>query len=276
MNSLFLLLPMVGDNENVLHPYLKNYTPKDSDEIKLFIKQLFCVLSIIDHERYSGYFDNGILASFYRFVKKEVGDEAAVLLMTYLNDWMDYRQMEGYVPAGININGVDLKGGELLDSCIQCGAEGVAVINMDALCGHPKSLRMSGVNGDIGKISFLACDEKVLYKWFVENRNPQRVLDTNYKKHGLFAKEGYRGIISPLTYNYEEASAFLHKAVSGKGESKRLGYWLKKEHKVLIFFNENLPGNSTYHAYEIAENQHKEWNKLSTATQKKIKRVADW
>lgn len=115
-----------------------------------------------------------------------------------------------------------------------------------------------------------------MYDWFVVNREPQRVLDLNYRKHGLFAKEGHRGVISPLTYDYDDASVFLQKAVCGKGENKRLVFWLKKEHKILIFFNENLSSNPTYHAYEVADDQQKELAKLSTGTKKKMERISTW
>ena len=276
MNRVFLLFPIVKDGEECFHPYLQAYNYKNSEELSSFMEQLFRALSIIDHEKYSGYFDNKVLVPFYRSIEKGMGKEAAILLMEYLNDWADYQQMENYVPTDINVNGVDLKGGDILDAFMQCGREKGVIVDLDALCVHPKSLKTSRENGGISEKSFLPCDEKALYDWFVVNREPQRVLDLNYRKHGLFAKEGHRGVISPLTYNYAEASVFLQKAVCGKGEDKRLVFWLKKEHKILIFFNENLSSNPTYHAYEIADDQQKELAKLSTGTKKKMERISTW
>lgn len=173
MNRIFLLFPIVRDGEECFHPYLKAYNYKNSEELSSFMEQLFRALSIIDHEKYSGYFDNKVLVPFYRSIERGMGKEAAILLMEHLNDWADYQQMENYVPTDINVNGVDLKGGDILDAFMQCDMEKGAIIDLNALCVNLKSLKISARNGGITEKSFLPCDEKTLYDWFVVNREPQ-------------------------------------------------------------------------------------------------------
>lgn len=273
MNKLFLLLPIICKDKTCIHPYLKVYSPDSAEELLPFIHHLIEALSIIDHEQYEGYYDGRIFKPLYRFVIEKLGKDAALLLMEELNDWEDFHQGEKYVPTHINVNGIEVKD-DLLAACTTCGTEDSFVGSSLTLATSPKATRIQDGQGKSAAFPYLECKKKAMYEWFVEHRSPQRVLDKNYKKHSIFSKEGKRGVISPLTYNYKEASAFLRRAVSGKGESKRLCLWLKEEHKILIFFNERLLQSPTYHAYEINDDQECEINKLSASTRKKMKLVA--
>ena len=70
MNRVFLLFPIVKDGEECFHPYLQAYNYKNSEELSSFMEQLFRALSIIDHEKYSGYFDNKVLYLFIGLSKR--------------------------------------------------------------------------------------------------------------------------------------------------------------------------------------------------------------
>ena len=271
MNRIFILFPIV-DAERQIHAYLKSYITSD-EALDRFYRQLADTLSLIDHEQYEGYFDNLVLKPFYHYVRENKGEDAALLLMLQLNDWKDYHLMPGYVPKSLNINGVVLSD-DILGACEQCERKPTAVLIWQSLNTSVKSIRILDEKWNNIVLPFLEGDWSKVYGWFVENRTPQRILDSNYKKHGLYSKSGYRGVISPLTCSDEEAVGCLCKAVGEKGKEKRLCYWLKKEHKIIIFFNENLNA-PTYHAYEIADTEEKEIAKLGSNTRNKMRRIAE-
>lgn len=272
MNRLFLLLPVISEDRTYIHSYLNVYSRGAFDELDQLVNQLTSALFIINHENYNGYYDQEIFRSFYLAVRETLGGDAAKLLMAELNDWSDYHLAEGLASEAIYVNAVRLCD-DILCACRVCGSESTFIGSRDTLsCSH-KAFRIVDENDKVLSFPFLEYKEKTLFEWFVEHRSPQRVLDRNYRKHSVFRKEGPRGVISPLSYDYGKAQAFLYRAVCEK-KGTRLCHWLKNERKVLVFFHENLH-NPTYHAYEISEDQEGELNKLSADTRKKMKRVAD-
>lgn len=108
--------------------------------------------------------------------------------------------------------------------------------------------------------------------WFVEYRDPQRVFDRAYKKHGMQSHKMHGKTISALTYSSEEVETFLKQAV-GDQDDKRLYFHIPQDKKIVAFCNENLQLAPTYHAYEISDDDEKELAKLSHDLKKKLRRI---
>lgn len=152
---------------------------------------------------------------------------------------------------------------------------GKVLINKDALAQPDSPPVVYDSDGKCLRLNVLRCDSKEVYLWFVENRIPQRVLDSNYKKHGRTVKTGKGGSpISALTYPEEQLTEFLKRAVSANKTSNRLYFKDRKNDKIIIFWDENL-ANPTFHAMEVDAGNQEEIQKIYKLGGRRLLEIID-
>ena len=248
MNRLFLLIPSVGDEDaGPDAAYLKQVGMIDSEETISILRRIVQSMALVEGEDFEMFYDDKYLKRLLQ--SSDQGMPQMENLLVFFAD-SESIQQRGIGNTPLTINGVTIDSG-LVNAFFEGKETGKALINKDALALPDSPMVAYDSEGNRKMLEVLRCDCKVIYSWFVENRIPQRVLDTNYKKHGRTVKAGKGGSpISALTYPEEELTEFLKRAVSAKKDSSRLYFKDIKTDKIIIFWNENLE-NPTYHAMEV-------------------------
>lgn len=159
--------------------------------------------------------------------------------------------------------------------------DSVTLIDADALSIKMPKSNIINSNGNTVRTNVLDCDDKNLYLWFVEHRNPKREIDNNYKKHSPNSRMGKKGVrISPLTYDKKQTKQFMHKAVGSPDDRKNLFYLDNEKNAILVFWDEGILNAPTFHAYQISADDKKEIQKIykkgSTSLLKKIEKVSEY
>ena len=272
MNRLFLLIPSVGDEDaDPDAAYLKQVGRIDNEETISILKRIVQSMKLVEGEDYEMFYDEKYLKKLLKSSDK--GMPQMSNLLVFFNDAESIQQKEiGNIP--LTINGVAVDSG-LVNAFVEGEESSKVLINKDALAQPDSPLVVYDSDGKCLTFNVLRCDSKDVYLWFVENRIPQRVLDTNYKKHGRTVKTGKGGApISALTYPEEQLTEFLKRAVSANKTSNRLYFKDRKSDKIIIFWDENL-ANPTFHAMEVDAGNQEEIQKIYKCGGRRLLEIID-
>ena len=272
MNRLFLLIPSVGDEDaDPDAAYLKQVGRIDNEETISILKRIVQSMKLVEGEDYEMFYDEKYLKKLLKSSDK--GMPQMSNLLVFFNDAESIQQKEiGNIP--LTINGVAVDSG-LVNAFVEGEESSKVLINKDALAQPDSPLVVYDLDGKYLTLNVLRCDSKEVYLWFVENRIPQRVLDSNYKKHGRTVKTGKGGApISALTYPEEQLTEFLKRAVSANKTSNRLYFKDRKNDKIIIFWDENL-ANPTFHAMEVDAGNQEEIQKIYKLGGRRLLEIID-
>ena len=272
MNRLFLLIPSVGDEDaDPDAAYLKQVGRIDNEETISILKRIVQSMKLVEGEDYEMFYDEKYLKKLLKSSDK--GMPQMSNLLVFFND-AESIQQKGIGNIPLTINGVAVDSG-LVNAFVEGKVSGKVLINKDALAQPDSPLVVYDSDGKCLTFNVLRCDSKDVYLWFVENRIPQRVLDTNYKKHGRTVKTGKGGApISALTYPEEQLTEFLKRAVSANKTSNRLYFKDRKNDKIIIFWDENL-ANPTFHAMEVDAGNQEEIQKIYKLGGRRLLEIID-
>ena len=272
MNRLFLLIPSVGDEDaDPDAAYLKQVGRIDNEETISILKRIVQSMKLVEGEDYEMFYDEKYLKKLLKSSDK--GMPQMSNLLVFFND-AESIQQKGIGNIPLTINGVAVDSG-LVNAFVEGEESSKVLINKDALAQPDSPLVVYDSDGKCLKFNVLRCDSKDVYLWFVENRIPQRVLDTNYKKHGRTVKTGKGGApISALTYPEEQLTEFLKRAVSANKTSNRLYFKDRKSDKIIIFWDENL-ANPTFHAMEVDAGNQEEIQKIYKLGGRRLLEIID-
>ena len=248
MNRLFLLIPSVGDDDaGPDAAYLKQVGRIDNEETISILRRIVRSMDLVEGENFEMLYDAKYLKRLLQ--SSDPGMPQMSNLLVFFND-AESIQQRGIGNTPLTINGAAVESG-LVNAFVEGEEPGKVLINKDALARPDSPIVACDSEGNRLRLEVLKCDCKDLYLWFVDNRIPQRALDTNYKKHGRTVKVGKGGVsISALTYPEEQLAVFLKWAVSLNKTSNRLFFKDIQNNKIIIFWDENLK-NPTYHAMEV-------------------------
>ena len=272
MNRLFLLIPSVGDEDsNPDAAYLKQVGRIDNEETISILKLIVQSMKLVEGEDYEMFYDEKYLKKLLK--PSDKGMPQMSNLLVFFNDANSIQQ-KGIGNIPLTINGVAVDCG-LVNAFVEGKVSGKVLINKDALAQPDSPLVVYDLDGKYLTLNVLRCDSKEVYLWFVENRIPQRVLDSNYKKHGRTVKTGKGGApISALTYPEEQLTEFLKRAVSANKTSNRLYFKDRKSDKIIIFWDENL-ANPTFHAMEVDAGNQEEIQKIYKLGGRRLLEIID-
>ena len=257
MNRLYLLIPSVGD-AGPDAAYLKQVESVDNEDIIPILTRIVQSMDLIKGEDFELFYDNDYLKRLLN--STDQGMPQISNMLVFFND-AESIQQRGIGNTPLTINGAAVDSG-LVNAFVEGEELGKVLINKDALAQPDSPLVVLDSDGRRLTLNALCCDCNELYLWFVDNRMPQRVLDTNYKKHGRTVKVGKGGVpISALTYPEEQLAVFLKRAVSPNKTSNRLFFKDRQNDKIIIFWDENLK-NPTYHAMEVDAGNQEEIQKI--------------
>lgn len=264
MNNLFLILPIVSPvkPDDPEQSYLKAVAVNNANELTEMLIDIYRQLSSIDYESYNGFYDQTKLSALIKEAKrltpgKRYPEADRILRLFTTKPLSAYKTEEKAVK--LNINGLDVDDGIISRYCSNDGEN--SLVDTDSLSCKPQSLVIKDDAGNVLHVNVIPCRDTDFYNWFLAHRNPERKLDVNYRKHTNAPKNGYRGVISALTYSEEETKDFLRKAV-GIQNSKNLFFKDATQNKIIVFWNENISLNPTYHAYEISADDEAEIDKI--------------
>lgn len=264
MNNLFLILPIVSSvkSDDSEQSYLKAADIHNANEVTQMLIDIYRQLSSVDYENYDGFYDQSKLSAIIKEAKRLTSGkgypEADKILRLFTKRPICAYKTDVKAPM-LNINGMDVHDGIVNRYCSHDGEN--TLVDTDSLSCKPQSLVVKDSAGKVLNVSVISCCDSDLYNWFLTHRNPERKLDVNYRKHTNAPKNGYRGVISPLTYTEEETAEFLKKAVGIKN-GKNLFFKDATQNKIIVFWNENLSSSPTYHAYEISADDEAEIDKI--------------
>ena len=272
MNRLFLLIPSVGDEDaDPDAAYLKQVGRIDNEETISILKRIVQSMKLVEGEDYEMFYDEKYLKKLLKSSDK--GMPQMSNLLVFFND-AESIQQKGIGNIPLTINGVAVDSG-LVNAFVEGEESSKVLINKDALAQPDSPLVVYDLDGKYLTLNVLRCDSKEVYLWFVENRIPQRVLDSNYKKHGRTVKTGKGGApISALTYPEEQLTEFLKRAVSANKTSNRLYFKDRKSDKIIIFWDENL-ANPTFHAMEVDAGNQEEIQKIYKLGGRRLLEIID-
>lgn len=272
MNRLFLLIPSVGDEDaDPDAAYLKQVGRIDNEETISILKRIVQSMKLVEGEDYEMFYDEKYLKKLLKSSDK--GMPQMSNLLVFFND-AESIQQKGIGNIPLTINGVAVDSG-LVNAFVEGEESSKVLINKDALAQQDSPLVVYDSDGKCLTFNVLRCDSKDVYLWFVENRIPQRVLDTNYKKHGRTVKTGKGGApISALTYPEEQLTEFLKRAVSANKASNRLYFKDRNNDKIIIFWDENL-ANPTFHAMEVDAGNQEEIQKIYKLGGRRLLEIID-
>ena len=272
MNRLFLLIPSVGNEDaDPDAAYLKQVGRIDNEETISILKRIVQSMKLVEGEDYEMFYDEKYLKKLLKSSDK--GMPQMSNLLVFFND-AESIQQKGIGNIPLTINGVAVDSG-LVNAFVEGEESSKVLINKDALAQPDSPLVVYDSDGKCLTFNVLRCDSKDVYLWFVENRIPQRVLDTNYKKHGRTVKTGKGGApISALTYPEEQLTEFLKRAVSANKASNRLYFKDRNNDKIIIFWDENL-ANPTFHAMEVDAGNQEEIQKIYKLGGRRLLEIID-
>ena len=272
MNRLFLLIPSVGDEDaDPDAAYLTQVGRIDNEETISILKRIVQSMKLVEGEDYEMFYDEKYLKKLLKSSDK--GMPQMSNLLVFFND-AESIQQKGIGNIPLTINGVAVDSG-LVNAFVESEESSKVLINKDALAQPDSPLVVCDSDGKCLTFNVLCCDSKDVHLWFVENRIPQRVLDTNYKKHGRTVKTGKGGApISALTYPEEQLTEFLKRAVSANKDSHRLYFKDRNNDKIIIFWDENL-ANPTFHAMEVDAGNQEEIQKIYKRGGRRLLEIID-
>lgn len=264
MNRLFLLIPAVGDMDAGQDiAYLKQLGEIDTEGVLAILRKIVRSMKLIAGEDFEVLYDERFFKQLLRRRKSDTQSQEMPQLETLLvffNDAISIQQRGiGNTPA--TINGMMVDSG-LVNAFVEGEMTWDTLVNKDALANIEQPIEVGRSEGEHFGLSPLPCEAADIYLWFVENRKPQRSLDSQYEKHGLKEKKGKGGAaISPMTYTELQLGEFLKRAVVAKKGLRELYFKDNTKDKIIIFWDENLESPS-YHAMEVAADDAEEIQKI--------------
>lgn len=259
MNRLFLLIPAVGDTDVEQDAvYLRQLGEIDNEGVLSILRQIVRSMKLVAEDDFEMLYDEKYFKSLLHNAQREMPQMENILV--FFNDAVSIQQ-RGIGNTPFTINGMKVDGG-LVNAFAESGMAGEALLNKDALAKPQQSIDVRTEDCKQFSLSPLPCEMADVYLWFVENRIPQRKLDTNYRKHGRKEKTGKDGArISAMTYTEKQLEEFLKRAVvAGKG-LRELYFKDNATDKIIVFWDENLE-NPSYHAMEVAADDAEEIQKI--------------
>lgn len=265
MNRLFLLIPVVGEEEYEVQDvaYLKQLGEIDSEGVLSLLRKIVRGMKLIAEEDFEVLYDERFFKQLFRrrLSEDQVQDMPQLEdLLVFFNDAVSIQQ-RGVGNAPLSVNGMQVSRG-LVNAFVEGGMNGDALVNKDALFIQEQPIDVRVPDGKHFRLNPLPCEAADIYLWFVENRKPQRCLDSSYEKHGRKGRRGKGGaVISSMTYSELQLGAFLKRAVVAKKGLRELYFKDNTKDKIIIFWDENLESPS-YHAMEVAADDAEEIQKI--------------
>ena len=264
MNRLFLLIPAIDEKDAGQDiAYLKLLGKIDGEEVLSILRHIVRSMRLIEGEDAETLYDERHFKQLFRRVnKKKKTQEMPQFenLLLFFNDAVSIQQ-RGVVKVPTTINGMMVDNG-LVNAFMDDGTAGKVLLNREALINSGQPIDVKKADGEQLSLNPLPCEAADVYLWFVENRTPERKLDSNYEKHGKKEKTGKGGApISPITYTEEQLNEFLKRAVVARKGLRELYFKDNTKDKIIIFWDENLK-NPSYHAMEVAIDDAEEIQKI--------------
>ena len=271
-NKLFLVLPIANNNAlDEERVYLKVLSAaSEPKEFEGILKRVVAAFRWVEGEEYVLYYDHSRFRDLYKKCSPEVQMQrpSPVQLLSILSQMT---KVPDKMPD-VRVNHVPLKQGILYGFV---NLEGEALIDHDAL-ENREYIKVEDVKGSPVNLVVVNCKREDVFQWFVKNRNPVRVIDVNYAKHGAKEKGAGKEVISARSYSDEEYQAMLPWAIGAVGCRKKYFMDLNKG-RLVIFWNENLE-IPTYHYYDVdiddASENAKMWQEGGREMVDQIKAVA--
>ena len=264
MNRLFLLIPAVGDmdpGQDVA--YLKQLGRIDTEGVLSVLRKIVWSMKLIAEEDFEVLYDERYFRQLLHRRKSEPHSQEMPQLenlLVFFNDAVSIQQ-RGVGKTPVCVNGMTVDRG-LVNAYVEGEMTGETLVNKDALANGEQPIDVRKLNGEHLRLSPLPCEAADVYLWFVENRKPQRSLDTRYEKHGMKEKTGKGGVVvSSVTYTELQLEEFLKKAVVAKKGLRELYFKDNSKDKIIIFWDENLESPS-YHAMEVPADDAEEIQKI--------------
>ncbi len=269
MNKLFVLFPAIKEEDAGQDiAYLKLLGEiKEEDIINIF-KKINQSKKLIAEENIEIYYDSKHFENLLKGINDK-GMPNLKNLLVFMND-IKAIQDEGIGNKPIKVNGIQVDKG-LLNAYVEDGlSNAYTLINREAKNNIDQSIVIEYWDGKKTNVDALDCDSENIYLWLVNNRNPQREFDDNYKKHTKNEKIDKNGkTISAITYPKSKIIDFLHKAVIAKNGSKILYFKDLEKNKIIVFCDENVE-TQKYHAYEIQADDKAELQKINIRGGRKL------
>lgn len=142
-----------------------------------------------------------------------------------------------------------------------------ALVDCDAL-NDGQHLRATDSKGTSVTINIINCRQEDVFIWFVNNRQPTRKIDPNYKKHGINPRSFKGVVISGRSYSDGEYLEMLQWAVGENGHHRKF-FIDEKKKRLVIFWNENLK-EPTFHYYDVDINDNVEYSKMLKECSKSV------
>ena len=236
----------------------------DNDGILEILKRIVGSIKLVKEEDFEVLYDARHFNRLMKELKSKPGEQEMPQrenLLVFFTDAVSIQQREiGNMP--LCINGMTVENG-LINAYVGGEMAGETLLNNDALANPKQPIDVRRNDGKQLLLNPLPCESARVYLWLVENRVPKRLLDSNYEKHGKKEKSGKGGVrMSALTYTDEQLNEFLKRAVVARKGLRELYFKDRKEHKIIIFWNENLEKPS-FHAMETADDDKDEIQKIN-------------
>ena len=284
-NKVFLLLPLTTSGDSLEEAYLKVVPEWPEDLLYALCCQVKSSLDLNNHESYDKFFDQKHYLAIRSLIgkqekKKNSRPSLVNLLDSTFKDFVDFRHNEDSNDnQSVKLNNIRIDKSLICAYAYTADKDFVTLADCDALNISKDKIEILGKNDEKISASIIDFTAKDLYQWFTVHREPSRLYDSNYKKHGKqdqWSKSGVK--ISRMTYKASEAQRILHKAVGAPNDKKNLFFFDKSKNMMLVFWDEGLP-QPKYHGYEVPYDNaviQKIYAKGSSSLKKKIDMVAEW
>lgn len=264
MNRFYLLIPAIGEKDAGQDiAYLKQLGKIDGEGVLSILRQIVRSLRLVEEEDFETLYDEVHFKQLFRKLKQRKASQEmpqSENLLLFFTNAVSIQQ-RGVGKTSIVINGMTVDRG-LVNAFVDDDSAGKQLLNRDALINPEQPIDVKRANGEQQSLHPLPCEAADVYLWFVENRMPQRKLDSNYKKHGIKEKTGKGGVkISALSYTGQQLNEFLKRAVVASKGLREVYFKDNTKDKIIIFWDENLETPS-YHAMEVAADDAEEIQKI--------------
>ena len=248
--SLFVLFKEYPDGGGTSFPLLKIGTDfSDREDVKKYLSHILSNLKFFDYEICGRFFaaENVKRIIPLSYVKERRVPSLMTMLLANLKQ-CGFRPVQVGTKTVFKYHGVDLQKcilNEMAESLSEKGCHAV-LWSFDAIDSESGILPLKSNYNQSIEIRVVENVEE-LYRWFCENRLPQRHFDLNHK-HGENGKGAWPGA-APLLCNRYEAQELLNKAV---GKTKDGACWLyDANNRAFIYFENENQNPPTFHGYHV-------------------------
>lgn len=278
MNGLFIVLPLAG-METAGNEAVSLYSVSENGNLfslGAILTQLAKAFHLVGGEKMVLYYDQGRFQELYQ----------AAYLSVEKNKRPNVLQLLGNLPrmkaitvlseqmSPIIVNDVEQTSG-ILCAYVNCSSHADAIVDSGFL-RNPGSMRILVASGKPFSLRLIQAEAEEVFKWFVENRNPQRLLSDAYAKHTKHVKGSKEEPISACSYNHDDAERLLRWAIGQKGRNRLFFKDLQRK-RLLVFWNQK-ESSPVFHTYDVGLDDQKEiqkmWKDLGRRGVEKIDAVA--